>query len=331
LIDIPGAPAIPRLAFRRFRGEADFAPLTDIINDCYAADKIEIVTTPEEIAGEYRRPMNCDPSADMIFAEIDGEMIGFACVGWQDLDGSERVYWHRGAVHPHWRRKGIGQALFRWNEARARQIAATHPDDRSRFYQVWTFDSNVSKCALAEREGYTVARRGYDMRRDTLDGLADAPLPAGLQLRPVRDEHVRPIWDAMVEAFRDHWGAGVLDDADFERWRDYPIHDRRLWRIAWDGDQIAGVCINVIPHEENKRYNRRMFWIDDLAVWRPLRKRGVASALLVESMRFMRDEQGMTSAGLGVDTQNLSGALPLYERLGFKPETSSSTYRKPMR
>jgi ribosomal protein S18 acetylase RimI-like enzyme len=32
-----------------------------------------------------------------------------------------------------------------------------------------------------------------------------------------------------------------------------------------------------------------------------------------------------------VDTQNLSGALRLYERLGFKPETSSSTYRKPMR
>jgi len=328
---IPHASPVPGLTFRRFRGESDFAPLTAIINACNAADQIEMVMTPEETAAEYRHPMNCDPSTDMLFAEIDGEMMGFACVGWQDLDGGERVYRHRGFVHPHWRRRGIGGALFRWNEERARQIAAHYPNGRPRFLQVWTFDSNVSKCALAEREGYTVARRGYEMRRDTLDDLADAPLPAGLQLRPVRDEHIRPIWDAMVEAFRDHWGAGTLTDADFASWRDHPIFDRRLWRIAWAGDQVAGICINVIPHEENTHYNRRLFWIDDLAVRRPWRKRGVASALLVESMRFMRDEQGMTSAGLGVDTENISGALRLYARLGFRPVESSSTYRKPMR
>jgi len=329
-ITVPNAPAIPGLTFRRFRGESDFAPLTDLINACHAADQIEMVMTPDETAAEYRRPMNCDPDTDMVFAEIDGEMMGLACVGWQDLDGGERVYRHRGFVHPQWRRRGIGGALFHWNEERAWQIAAQHPNGQACFLQVWTFDSNVGRCALAEREGYSVVRRGYEMRRDTLDDLLDAPLPESLQLRPVRDEHIRPIWDAMVEAFRDHWGAGTLTDADFEQWRDHPIFDRRLWRIAWDGDQIAGVCINVIPHEENIQYNRRMVWIDDLAVRRPWRKRGVASALLVETMRFMRDEQDMTCAGLGVDTENTSGALRLYERLGFRPVNSSSTYRKPM-
>ena len=38
--------------------------------------------------------------------------------------------------------------------------------------------------------------------------------------------------------------------------------------------------------------------------------------------------RGMTEAALGVDTQNLSGALRVYERMGFKPVEKFTTYRK---
>jgi ribosomal protein S18 acetylase RimI-like enzyme len=47
------------------------------------------------------------------------------------------------------------------------------------------------------------------------------------------------------------------------------------------------------------------------------RRRGLARALLAESLRAVRDAGG-TSAGLGVDTENPNEALTLYENLGFR-------------
>jgi len=38
----------------------------------------------------------------------------------------------------------------------------------------------------------------------------------------------------------------------------------------------------------------------------------------------------MTEGALGVDTQNVSGALRLYESVGFRPESKSTLWRKPM-
>ena len=39
----------------------------------------------------------------------------------------------------------------------------------------------------------------------------------------------------------------------------------------------------------------------------------------------------MTEAALGVDTENLSGALRVYERLGFSAVKRFSSYWKPLR
>jgi hypothetical protein len=39
----------------------------------------------------------------------------------------------------------------------------------------------------------------------------------------------------------------------------------------------------------------------------------------------------MTEGALGVDTENVTGALRLYESVGFRPVSKSTTYRKPMR
>ena len=53
-----------------------------------------------------------------------------------------------------------------------------------------------------------------------------------------------------------------------------------------------------------------------MSVRRPWRGRGVAKALCAASFRVLR-EQGMDEAWLGVDGTNPTGALQLYEGLGF--------------
>jgi mycothiol synthase len=62
-------------------------------------------------------------------------------------------------------------------------------------------------------------------------------------------------------------------------------------------------------------------------VRRPWRRRGLARAMLARSMKLHK-EQGMTQTGLGVDTQNPSGALQLYESMGYEVVDTETTYQK---
>jgi ribosomal protein S18 acetylase RimI-like enzyme len=64
-------------------------------------------------------------------------------------------------------------------------------------------------------------------------------------------------------------------------------------------------------------------------VRRPWRKRGLGRALLVRSLALFR-ERGMTEVVLGVDTENPSGALHLYESTGFRQLRQHASYRKPL-
>jgi ribosomal protein S18 acetylase RimI-like enzyme len=41
-------------------------------------------------------------------------------------------------------------------------------------------------------------------------------------------------------------------------------------------------------------------------------------------------ERGITEAALDVDSENLTGALELYESLGFRVVKRFATYRKPL-
>jgi ribosomal protein S18 acetylase RimI-like enzyme len=154
-------------------------------------------------------------------------------------------------------------------------------------------------------------------------------LPAGVVLRPVQPAHMRAIWDANEEAFRDHWGSKPHTEDDYQGWLNTPNLDTSLWRVAGDTDtdQVAGVAINMIDAAVNTEFNRQSGYVDDLSVRRPWRKRGLGRALLVDSLHGFK-ARGMTSAGLGVDAENPSGALGLYESVGFRQHDHSMAYRK---
>jgi ribosomal protein S18 acetylase RimI-like enzyme len=154
-------------------------------------------------------------------------------------------------------------------------------------------------------------------------------MPDGLEVRPVPEAQLRQLWDADVEAFRDHWGGFDDSPERYASWRGDPKFDPSLWVIAWDGDEIAGGVINEISATENAAFNRQRGWLASVFVRRPWRRRGLARALVGRSLTVLRD-RGMTSAGLGVDAENPTGALGLYESAGFEVEYRSNAYRKPM-
>jgi ribosomal protein S18 acetylase RimI-like enzyme len=167
------------------------------------------------------------------------------------------------------------------------------------------------------------------MSREIVSDLPTTPLPAGLDIRPVQPEHLRAIWDSKEEAFRDHWGYRPETEQDYQRWLADPKFDPGLWRVAWDGDQVAGLVGGVINVEENADCNVKRGWIGPVCVRRPWRRCGVARALLVQVCQALQ-QYGMTEAALGVDAQNLTGALRVYESVGFRVFKRFSLYRKPI-
>ena len=126
-------------------------------------------------------------------------------------------------------------------------------------------------------------------------------------------------------AFADHWGTSARDAA---AWRDeLDSHGSRmdLSFVAIDGGEVVGLAHNANFPDDEALFGRRDGWIDLLAVLRAHRKRGIASRLLVESMRAFRTA-GLTHAMLGVDADNLTGAAGLYRALGFVTQHRSITH-----
>lgn len=327
---IEAVSAVPGLAIRTYRGEEDLPAMLRVYTASHEADGLDEVTTLDEMRRNYATLVNCDPARDILLAEVDGEVVAYARAFWQELVEGGRSYENFGFVHPAWRRRGIGTALHRRNEERLREIAAEHPGIEPKWLASESIDVDAGCVALLRNDGYTAARFFYDMVARTLDGIAAAPMPDGIELRPVDRDQYRAIWDASAEAFRDHWGEQEWAPEDWERFDANPDHaDPRFWRVGWDGDQVAGAIVTTVPVEENERYGRSRVYVAMVSVRRPWRRRGLARALLASSLVGAR-EAGFTSASLGVDTDSPTGATDLYRSLGFVPERTFTAWRKPL-
>jgi len=329
-IKLSNAPAITGLSFRHFLGESDYPEMLKVVEASAEADKIERADTIEELANNYAHLTNCDPYQDMIFAEVDGEVIGYSRGWWTDETNGPLIYAHVGFLAPAWRRKGIGSAMLQWVEGRLRAIAKPHAPEREKCFQDFSAEAQTGLNIMLEKNDYQPIRYFYAMVRPTMDNLPAFPLPQGLEVRTVLPEHYRAIWDADIEAFQDHWGFSVPTEDDYQSWlTNKSIFQPHLWKIAWDiaTDQVAGQVKTFINVEENKKFNRQRGYTEFISVRRPWRKRGLARALIAQSL-LAQKEAGMTESALGVDTENLSGATRVYEDCGFQVAKRNILYRK---
>ena len=328
-LDIP-APPIPGLRFRRYGGTAEHAEMHRVHQAVAAANGIDEAITLEQFNIGYANQVNCDKERDIVLAEVDGTLVAYSRVFWQDLVEGGRSYENFGFVLPDWRRRGIGTALHRHNEARLREIASTHEGVEPKVFSSEGADLDVGNDLLLRNDGYEVARYFYEMVVEPLDGIVAPPMPEGIELRPVTRDQYRQIWDAEAQAFRDHWGEAEWTEENWHEFEEDPTHaDSSLWRVGWDGDEIAGVIRTVVPVEENARHGRNRVYVAGVSVRRAWRRRGLARALLASSLEAAR-EAGHTGAGLGVDSDSPTGATNLYRSLGFEPVKTFTAWRKPL-
>lgn len=318
------------LELRPYAGEADLVEIVRLENAEAAADSLNRRTNVDELAAHFAHPnASFDPARDVTIAELDGRVVGVAQREVVDTTDGHREYRLDGVVDPAFRRRGIGRTLLEENERRARELAALE-DAPSPIFGSWSFESQPGDIALLESAGFERARWFFDMVRPTLDDVPDLPLPDGLEMRSIDRSQARQVWDADIEAFADHWGGFDRSEEQLQRWLDNPANDLSIWVVAFDGDEVAGGVINSIDPELNEALGVQRGWLSSVFTRRAWRRRGVARALIASSLVLLRS-RGMTSAALGVDADNPSGASGLYEALGFGVDRRSFAWRKPIR
>lgn len=325
------APSVADARLRPIDFPAEVEAVVELILEINQHDQPGWFPTVPALTNDWAPTSTFFPDRDLQGLEVDGRLVGLARHSWRDRPAvvNHRVeLW----VRPDHRRRGHGSRLFAWAEARARESAMEqHGLDPSKPHQLGGHGpENVAAVAgFAGAHAFDPYRYHFEMRRPLANAIPEIALPNGLELRPVLPEHLRAIYDADEEAFRDHWDHAEPVEGDYERFLGDPDLDPTLWQVAWDGDEVAGLIINSIYERENELEGVLVGWLDSVATRRAWRGRGLAGALIVRSMAALRD-RGMTEAGLGVDAENPTGALRLYEKFGFRRRKTWTFYRKPI-
>ena len=330
-LHVADAPAIPGLRFRTWLGEADLPALAAVRNEAWAADAIDEWVTPDVLGSELAAMSGLKPARDLVVVERDDRVVGYSLRSrWPEEETGDLILTLRGYLLPEVRRRGIGTALLHHNEAALRAGPPVPRPGGRRLFDSWADVSMVGTTALLLREGYAAVRWFLTLVRPTLDAIDEVPLPQGLDLRPVETtEQAMAVLRAFDEAFRDHWGYTPEGEEERRARLADPRQDPTLWQVAHDGDEVAGAVATLVDAADNARFDRARGWLDVVAVRRPWRRRGLARALIARALVVLR-EQGLTSAALGVDAENRTGALRLYEEAGFALEREVAVYRRPV-
>lgn len=312
------------LTVRPFRLK-DAQALSDLYNAAYHAEGSPFHVSAEEIVMYVQAPgFNID--LDSFAIEQDGELVAIADVEFSEKTGRA---WASGAVQPEQRGRGLGTQLIALTEQRTLEWAATAlSDDQPLQIQRYCSHNNAAAIRLFEAHGYYGVRSFYRMQTELDTPLEAPPLPNGLVLRPFDEARdAQAVYETHMETFADHWGS---ERETFEEWAHYllkaPDSDPTLWLIAYEGDQIAGICLNS-PYGES---DPQMAYTNVLGVRRNWRKLGLGTALLKQSFALFQ-ARGFKRASLGVDASSLTNAVALYERAGMHVQERTLAYRKMLR
>lgn len=258
----------------------------------------------EQVAALYRetypvwRPVAADDvlawlhgTAEMRVLELAGRVVGYG-----DLSVGDDVRLDV-AAPGHW------DVFFDWLEERAR---GTGPP-RTCFPQGHELEQVV------DARGYRHLGSSFTMEID-LSGRPPQPsLPAGIDVRPYREQDSDAVIATMNDAFAENPPWRKVTPETFRTvYAGNRLADPALWRLAWDGDELAG-C--VLP-DPSRGSDVTLGWIRILAVRKPWRRRGLGRALVQTAFRD-HFERGRRRVGLGVDADN-TGAVSLYQDIGMR-------------
>jgi ribosomal protein S18 acetylase RimI-like enzyme len=300
--------------------DADAPAVVELMNEretAFGGDPYFTVAQIREMAADWAHDIATD--SRLAFTP-DGRLVGLAVVV-PPPDGGTFGDTFAG-VRMDFQGRGVGRALVAWEFERLRELHAELAPESA-----WTinFGANIAddkSIRLFERIGLSPVRYFFEMLLPIGD-VRPSAMPSGFRVEPYSPDVAERLYEADDEAFTDHWGHERMP---IDKWRaltvDSELFRPDLTRIAFDGDEIAAY---VLSYDDGIGSH----YIGQVGTRRPWRRRGLAAALMSETIEAAA-AGGKTLATLGVDADNPTGALGVYERLGFAPRQRWVVYRAPL-
>jgi mycothiol synthase len=211
--------------------------------------------------------------------------------------------------------RGLGTEIVERGEAFASaegrkkiQAGAPEPDAAAR--------------ALFESHGYREVRRFYEMAIELTEEPAAPILPTGLVLDELREDEYAAFYDVLNEAFAEHW---EWHPDPYDEWLERRKGQHRdehgpVWFVVRDGDELAAVTRNDVSVAGGG-------YVGAIGVRPAWRGQGLGKALLLRTFgEFWR--RGTTRVTLDVDSENATGAVALYERVGMHVDSCGVAFEK---
>ncbi|HEY0602328.1 MAG TPA: GNAT family N-acetyltransferase [Herpetosiphonaceae bacterium] len=313
---------------RPYGDQADLPAIVALIDACEAVDQLDRSTSVEELRGEVEAP-SVDPRRDLrLWHDQTGRLVGWGQLAIPEhgatIDGR---FWMR--IHPQARDDTLEPEILAWAEARVREVG----QERQQSAQLLTGarSDQTDRLALLSEHGFAPVRYFFTMRRSLETPIEPPQVPPGFTIRPFQPGPDDDQWIELGNlAFRDHWNHHDATSEDLQHELAAPHFRPDLYQLAIAPDgSFAAYCQCEIMQEQNERLGRAEGFVLGLGTHPGFRKLGLGRALLLNGLHQLK-AAGMNSALISVDAENASGALRLYESVGFQTFETWIMLHKPL-
>jgi mycothiol synthase len=226
-------------------------------------------------------------------------------------------------VVPNFRRMGIGRKLV--------ETATKSLHERGmEKVEIWATEQMKTARKLFEFMGFKLVRIFSEMKTelDTIPSKIGENREATLRSMNRSIEDIKLLNWLNNETFREHYDfrPSTVEETQYTI-ENNPEIDINGWFFAYLKEKPVGYVGTGIDKKfiEEKGIKRGWIWV--IGVLKPERDKGVGTRLILEAMNFLKSK-GMNEAMLGVDDTNVTKAIKLYEKVGFKIAKKEFTYLK---
>ena len=318
-------PALPDGLSARPLHEGDAAAVAAVLAAAEQVDDTGEYPDAEDLL-EWWQGWGLDDDRDGVaVCDADGVVVAYATVMASPTFRGTFSVDLEGRVRPDRRGHGIGRALLAWQSERGTVLRAERQPEAPSVLTVEVPGSMTSLEALVRRRGFEPDRWYSEMQRPLTD-LPDPFAVDGVEIVPFtadRDDEVRRAHNV---AFTRHHGSSERDPESWQRLFTGQRNFRPdLSRPALEDGAVVGYVLAYVFEADTAARGTREVSLGQIGVLPQARGRGVASATIAEVLRTAA-EHDCQSAALGVDTGNVTGALRLYEGLGFRAVRSRVSF-----
>ena len=310
------------LKIRRFVQSGDEGVWVSVWNKAFREfDDFRSISVEDMLKSEKNPAFDAE---GMFFAEFDGKPVGIVNAYVDKMREEKKGFIRMLGVVPEYRRRGIGRALARkaiesLKERGMLTVEASGVLGKPEAVNLW------------ESLGFKSVRIFSLMKRS----LENIPSSIG-ENKEVTLQTFRKGWmdDLKLlhwlsnEAFKEHYNyrPDSIEETRYFLEQD-PIFKEQQWLFTILQDTPVGYVGAGIDEKYNEEKRTKAGWILSIGVLKSHRLKGIGTRLMIEGMKLLK-AKGMTEALLGVDDQNPTKAIKLYEKVGFHAARKDVAYLK---